>query len=389
MKKRILVLLAGFIFCASMAMAATPAAPVFNLAAKSTKVADGYIDDVNDNRLLVVDGNNAYVAFNGTNGEARVVRSTDAGLTWGVPVLLSATGSQPRIAKVKDPLNAANNLIIVTWSDVDGIRYSNFNGAAWSSPVVAIPNSQAFDPWTVTLAAAPNGSVHLFFNNGSDAILYASANNAEASFTSPVQLPWSANWNNYTIAFDSSSNIYAAETYNGVTFHKKAVGSNAWSSVAISPADTSDNLSIAVYDANNIYIAYKHDNGTTLNIWVAASSNGGNTWTNRPVTPNSTVYGTYPSITVNSSKVITVVGHYVNWGPDGRITVNKSSDNGATWSANVNVAGTGHNGSVLNASGKVCVVSSLYGATETDASFYAGAPTDWNQARAIYFSREK
>jgi len=385
------VIVTGLMLTASLALAATPAVPVFNLGAKSTKVADGFMDDINDNRQLVVDGNNVYVAFNGTNGEARIVRSTDGGLTWGVPALLSATGTQPRIVKVKDPLYTGKNLIVATWADTEGLMYSFFAdrpaGAGWSAPVV-IAGTQTVDPWITKIVAAPNGSLHLFFG-ASDGLNYTSANSAESTFGTPVVLPWGADWNNFAIAIDGSNNIYAVDYVgNSVTFHKKSFGSSTWSSVPISP-NASDNVSIAVYDANNIYIAYKESTPTSLSIWVAVTTNGGKTWTKRPVTPNATVYGTYPSITVNSSKVITVVGHYVNWGPDGRITVNKSSDNGATWSANVNVVGTAHSGAVLDASGKVCIVSSMYGSTETDANFFAGTPTDWNQSKAIYFSREK
>jgi hypothetical protein len=395
MKKVLATVAAALIMSATVALAATPAAPVFSLAAKSTKAADGFFYGENDNKQLVVDGNNVYVAFDGSgSGQAKIVRSTDGGLTWNAPVLMSATGAQIRIAKTKDPLYTGKSIIVAAWSDVDGLRYSYFvdrpTGTGWSVPVV-VTDTVPMD--TLKIATAPNGAVHIFFNNGS--MFHAVASGAEAAFSAPAALPWSADGNNYSIAFDSGNNIYAAEQlWNDtaatayVTLHKNVAGTATWSNVQVA-SNVGDNLSIAVYDANNIYIAYKQNSATTLSIWLAATTNGGKTWTKLPVTPNKTVYGTYPTVAVNSSKVVTVVGHYVNWGPDGRITVNKTSDNGATWSANVNVPGNANSGVTLDASGKACVVSSGDSQTFTDAGFYNGTWVDWSNPVPLYFSREK
>jgi len=402
MKKMVAAVAAVLTMSASVALAATPVAPVFSMTVKTTKVADGSAE-VNDSRQVVVDGSNVYVAFTGPTNMPSISRSTDGGLTWTTPAVLSTTGSQIRIAKAKDPLNSTKNIIVATWSDVDGLKYSYFADRAtttgWSVPTVVTTNT--VEPWTVKIGASPDGAVHILYSDAGT-MYYTSTANAEAVFGAPDALSWCANGDNYGIAFDSANNVYVAETSyatgsDNVYFHKKAAGSSTWSTVTVAATagttSIGDNVSIAVYDANNIYIAYKQyslmETNPTNHIWVAASSNGGNSWTKRIVTPNSSVYGTYPSITVNSSKVITVVGHYVDWGPTGRISVNKSSDNGATWSANVTVPGNSSNGSTLDSAGKVVVLSALYGFTDLDPKFFSGTATDGGSPQAIYFTREK
>ncbi len=405
MKKMLVTAAATLVLSASVAMAATPAAPVMSMTVKTTKVATGEIS-VPDGRQLVVDGNNVYVAFTASDGTPCISRSTDGGSTWRDPAVMSTdtTNSRIRIAKAKDPLQTGKSIIVAAWGATDGLKYSYFverpNTAGWSIPV-AIADSLTADATTMKVGAAPNGSVHLFFNDA-DGFKYVTATKAESAFTTPILLPFATDSNWYGIGFDSSNNVYVVDTLNGsLNLHKKTAANSTWtnSTVIGSNVDTTA-ASIAVYDANNIYIAYKAvdavinppaDLYANLTIWVAITNDGGKTWSKRPVTPNATVYGTYPSINVNSSKVITVVGHYGSWSATDRITINKSSDNGATWSPNVSVPGNTTNQSTLDSAGKVCVLSSINGSAELDPNFFAGTvtgPTWWNNV-PIYFTREK
>jgi hypothetical protein len=401
MKKRIFVLLSALVLSASVALAATPTAPVFSMTVKSTKVANGANWSNDGGRELAVDGNNIYAAFHGPYGEPSVIRSTDGGATWGMPAVLANDPAgnasyNMRIAVAKDPLYTGKKIVCVTWVTMDGsLMYSYFvdrpTGTTWSTPVV-IANT-----WeTVNLAAAPNGSLHLLFIDSSTGLnYYATATNAEAPFSTPKQVPWSES--NQSLAIDSNNNLYVTETHydsvlgNTLYYHNKPASSSSWSSVVVAKTDTTneinDNVSIAVYDANNIYIAFKKYPLTVANsenhVWLASSSNAGKTWTQKIVTPNATVYGTHPSITVNSSKVVTIAAHYVNYGPDGRITINKTSDNGTTWSANVSVIGNNQASTALDSAGKVCVLSNLDDIIDTFRNGSLGNPA------SLYFSREK
>jgi len=399
--KKILVLAAGLVLSASVVMAATPVAPVMSMTVKSTKVANGSNWSNDGGREMVVDGSNIYAAFHGPYGEPSVIRSTDGGLTWGLPAVLAndPAGNASysiRIAVAKDPLYAGKKIVCATWVTLDGsLMYSYFvdrpTGTTWSTPVV-IANT-----WdTVNLAAAPNGSLHVLFISSSDGKnYYSTAASAEAPFSTPKELPWSES--NQSLAIDSNNNLYVTETHydsvlgNTLYYHNKPASSSSWSTVAVAKSDAiyeiNDNVSIAVYDTSNIYIAFKkyplNDANAEYHVWLASTSNGGRSWSQKIVTPNATVYGTHPSITVNSSKVVTIAAHYVTYGAEGRITLNKTSDNGATWSANVSVIGNNQASTALDSAGKVCVLSNLDDRIDTFRNGSLGS------SPALYFSREK
>ena len=48
------------------------------------------------------------------------------------------------------------------------------------------------------------------------------------------------------------------------------------------------------------------------------------------VTPNAAYYCTHPSIAVDAKKIITVAAHCVEYGPNGKVFVNRSSDTSPT-----------------------------------------------------------
>ncbi len=399
MKKMFAVVATALMVSATIAQAATPAAPVMSMAVKSTKVANGANWSNDGGRELIVDGSNVYAAFHGPNGEPSVIRSTDGGLTWGQPAVLAADNSSNsiRITLTKDPVYTGKKILFATWGASSGAQmYSYFvdrpTGTTWTAPA-QFPWVSPYGYGIYALGAAPNGTLHIIYDDGTGTY-YASAASAEAAFTTPVQLPWTTSNNSMT--FDSNSNMYVVETHDTVagpmlSYHKKSAGGTTWSTIDVAKSDATyevnDNVSIAVYDANNIYIAFKFYPLTVTNaenhVWLAATSNGGNSWSKRIVTPNATVYGTHPSITVNSSKVVTIAAHYVNYGPDGRISINRTSDNGATWSANVTVPGNNQASTALDSTGKVCVLSNSDATIDTFLNGSLGSPA------ALYFSREK
>jgi hypothetical protein len=407
MKRVLTTAAAALMLCATVALAATPAAPVMTMTVKATKVADTSWWQLPKGSNVVIDGNNAYVAFAGPNGVS-ISRSTDGGQTWGVPVVLSTTGSAVQIAKAKDPLQTGKNILVAAWSETDSLRYSYYverpTGSGWSVPLVipgASVSSDTVSASSIRIGAAPNGSVYLFFNNTDNASFsFVKATSAETAFSSPALLPFATNVSdNYSIAFDSSNNVYVVDSTNGLSFSKYTAATSTWTTKQVDTPTRVDTtgVSIAVYDANTIYVAYKVLDAVTnpspdmyanITIWVAATTDGGKSWTKRIVTPNGTVYGTQPVVAVNSSKVVYVGGLYVEWGPAGRITINKSSDNGATWSTNVSVPGNTGINIALDSVGKLSVISVSDNSGDLDPKFFTGITTT-GPGYPVYFTREK
>lgn len=396
---------AAALLAAPLAASAAPPPPVFTLTAKATKVADGSTWQGDGGRQVALFGNNVYIAFHGPAGEPSIARSTDGGLTWGTPAVLandpaSLTSGSARVAVAKDPLYAGKHVVYAAWGTSDGqVKYAYFvdrpTGTGWSAPVAF-----AGDAYSLALAAAPNGSVHLVFQ-GPGGTTYATAPSADAPFADPVVLPFTTDGGNHALAFDANSNLYMVESHwDGgayVTFHKKLAAAASWSTVDVAvetpTLQPNDNVSIAVLDANNVYIAFKqyplNDPNAEIHLWTAVSTNGGATWTRRIVTPNAGYYCTHPSIAVDAKKVITVAAHCVEYGPNGKVFVNRSSDGGATWSASVAVAGTQQVSLALDPNGKALVSAVYNDLSAADAAFLNGAiDPGWN-SRPIYFTREK
>lgn len=409
MKKILVVLTALFMMSATVVFAATPLAPVFSLTAKATKVAEGDIWS-QSGKQLVVDGTNVYVGFSGPNGVPSVIRSTDGGLTWGNAAILAASGipSTVRIAVAKDPLNVGKKIVSAVWGAMDAegnmVLWNSFyldrpTLTSWSTPTIIAGVSIGFvDPNSTSIAAAPDGSIHLIFNNSNGNLYYWTAASADSNTNTPQLLPWGSGTSNHAITVDSSNSIHAV-SYSpfganfSMDYHKKAAGSSTWSTVSVAVDDPSqgltvsaDNVSIAAYDSNNIYIAFKQTSSGTLHVWLAATTNGGNTWTKRIVTPNANVYGTHPSIAVNATKVVAIAGYYEAYGPTARVSVNKTSDNGLTWSPSTNVIGNATPNIAVDSTQRFCVLSVLQEVTDP---FINGSMTDIYGPRAIYFTKEK
>lgn len=388
LKKILATVAAALTLSATVALAATPAAPIFSVTQQLTKIGDGDIFS-GDGRQLVVDGSNVYAAFDGPYGNPCIIRSVDGGLTWGPTVVLEETQvySYPRLVVAKDPLNSTKKLVSATWTDATGnLKYAYFpdrTTGGWSTPVAI---AAAVDsPQNPVMAAAPNGSIHIVYNSYDPATWsmvgqYISAASADASFSAPTPLTWGGG--QIAMTADKSNNLHVAETGSGLLkYHKKAAGSSSWSTVTLD-ADTGDNVSIASYDASNIYVAYL-TNGTT-NIGVQVTATGGSSWTKRIVPLSSSArYGTHPSIAVSATKVLAVAAFSRE---PYNLSINKSSDNGATWSLATVINAMQHGNIAFDSAGKINMIS--YKRAVVEDPFAIGTATD-PFARAVYFTKEK
>jgi hypothetical protein len=408
MNKVLATLASAAVMSAGVAMAATPVAPVMSMAVKTTKVAEGDVYMYNGGRQLAIDGNNVYVAFTEPALQASIIRSIDGGLTWGEAAELNytdnANGNSIRIALAKDPLYPAKKIVAATYGTTNNnsINYRYYvdrpTGAIWSQPVVIDTGG---DPYSISMAAAPNGNVHVLYTDISNSnVYYASATTADSAFTfgplkytdpaTNLEVTATALYSEIAVATDSANNLYAVVPENeSVTLYKKSYGSSTWTAKTVVDSGAANAASVAALDANNIYIAYRMQDPKGSIMWIASTSNGGTSWTKKIVTPHSAQDSSRPSIAVNSSKVISLAATYNPYTPNAVVVINKSSDNGATWSPNTVVAGSHGASLAIDAAGKTAIVSEVYYdlISETDKTFQNGAAA--GGYTPIYFTREK
>jgi len=412
MKKTLALTTALILTSAPLVCAPSHAAPVLGMGATTTRVAEGSLLPPKDSKQLIVDGKKMYAGFKGLNGAPSVVKSTDGGLTWGNASTLDRSGEAPRIAVAIDTHYPGKKIVCAIWANAGSLKYSYYTdrptGAGWS-PAVSVSGDINVPEESPVIAAAPDGSIHIFLTDYTNNY-YLYANTADGTFIGPtsVQSEWGnyPNSRDYAIATDSTNNVYVADTHDdqktgSVLFlHKKAPG-NGWLIIGneshpyIDRTDAnftvSNHLSLAVYDANNMYIAYKKDpsSGTPVSqIWLAATSNGSVQnphWALNPVAPKKTTYGTMPSVAVNARKILSVAGFYDAWGPGtAHVSINKTSDYGATWSDSGTIDGSGYPSIAIDSAGKTCVLTVKF------APSLSGSLSERDtEVGPIHFTKEK
>ncbi|NVN98604.1 MAG: exo-alpha-sialidase [Geobacteraceae bacterium] len=355
MKGLVAVFAGALAMCASLAMAAVPAAPVFNTA---VKVADGKIRG--QNSKVVVDGTTIYAAFedfHGANDNPVMVAKSTNGVTWGLPIMPDSTatgvGRMPRVAVSNDPVYTGMKIIHSVWqqSTTGDIMYSFFsnrpNQTGWSAPV-KINGSAIINADEINLITTANGEVHVLMDN-----YYSTASAPDSIFIEPIAVVASGSG---SLAKDANNNLYAA--FQDGTFSKKAAGSSNWvnSTATFAPAGTvfSERIQLAIADANTYYVAYGDTASSTVKL--ASSTNGGTSWISRTAIAYTTG-GSQPSIAVTSAKVLTLVTMTAqNANGTNTSKVVRTNDNGVTWSTPVTIQGDDSEPSIsLDASNKVMI----------------------------------
>jgi hypothetical protein len=377
MKKLMATLAVAMVMSATVALAATPATPVFNT---PIKVSEGKLSTCGNR--IVIDGATIYVPFGttfdqGAVSTARIATSTNSGATWGRARILASEYNNPiiprdlsvRAAVSNDPLYPGKKIVHAIWSAWDTTTsgpaslYYAFKAdrptqAGWSTPVKITDNIFNDD---VDLAVASNGVIHIMATKvysgptgGYLVLSYLTAASPDSSFTA-TDLP--LGWQRPQMVLDSAGTIYVigygdyVGNYNPIQLIKK-VGSAAWTTpvTVFSAGPAGDFPGLAVVDANTYYVSYFDGTNSCLSF----TTNGGKTWTQRIVVANQVVGNYYPNpvVAVSPTKVIT----YVTTTND-TVKVYRSSDNGATWSAPATVKGQLHPTITLDSSNKAHIVT--------------------------------
>jgi hypothetical protein len=392
--KRVLAVVTGSLIMASVALAATPAAPSFTITGTVTKVGDGS-NRAPGGKVHTTDGTIFFSTIY-NNGTLYVVRSSDGGVTWqrAVPVVSDPSIEVASVAISGDSVYASQKTVHVVWEQAnnDGsgtvsIYYSwaNNTDLQWSVPVQISGSVLAAPTWARTsITASKTGVLHVLFQGIDGKMYYTTATRYDSAFSSPTAIPGTPDsWGDIEMVLDSSNNLHvaypvydAASSKFGMQYTKKPAGL-AWKSpVTVMPltAGGADGFtSIAAYDANNIYIA-GHNN---QNVYVYRSTNGGTTWTQSiPFKGTTTVTpGRHISIAVNSAKALYVgTGFFNSTTGIEEARIFKSTDGGVTWSTGGVIPNMTSVSIATDASAKAAI--NLWG-------------TNGNYDSTIYFTKEK
>jgi len=373
MKKKILVLLAGLMLGSSMAMAATPAAPVFSVA--NGKMADGTLT-TDGGSSYAADGLNIYTAYVAPGNSVKLVRSKDGGATWSGsrniythPVDTEVGGNtleKLSIAISGDSSNPTLKIVHVVWEvsnpnglqDARDIYYSYADATnldAWSAPL-RINGSRLYLEAPAIVVTKSGGIFVKARSDNRQLFLMTATSYAAGFFTEPALIPVSATGpvaGDAEMFLDASNNLHLSYPYYandenslaGIKYAKlSADGSWSTATVANPTTSGSNHSGLAAYDSKNIYIASMQGG----NLVVFNSINGGTSWTKKVLfTATATKRtGSYVDVTVNASKVISAGTHLIVTAADGtelsrNTIIYRSIDGGSTWSTATTIPGTG------------------------------------------------
>jgi hypothetical protein len=352
--KKVLVILTSTMLLASVAHAKAPAAPVFNA---PVKVGEGKIRGTNNK--VAVDGSTVYVAYedfsSGANFPFHVGKSVNSGAFWGLSEIPDQTSvghaNRARVTVGIDPVYTGQKIVHTVWRNEAGdVMYSFFatrpTQTGWSAPVRI--NGSYVGGEEIDLVATSNGAIHVLLDN-----YYTTSVSPDSNFTEPAALPAAGTG---SIVKDAQDNLYVALSDSSSIYQvKKAAGSSNWSApVTVTPAGTavSGNISLAVADESSYYIAYA--DYTTSGVKLAVTTNGGASWTVRPVLALPEGVGPDVAIAVTPSKVVTLVTGTSNYPVS--IKVVRSNDNGVLWSSPVTIQGTSSTTVALDDNNKAMII---------------------------------
>ena len=228
----------------------------------------------------------------------------DQGSTWSVPVALSATGADARIAL---PVSLDDSLAVVWSSFKEGeFEVGVGDGPAFTIDVLARVSTDGGASWEPASTLATLGSV----------LSTLSA----AGSGSTISVVWQS--------FEGGSPIIETSTSidKGATWRPPVTLGGAGAALAL-PA--------VVADDDRITILWAPRDGTTFSIVARTSADGGTTWTTADVISTGAT-SALVSVNLRLTRVgTTLVATWVREREDGRpkVDVSTSDDGGVSWSA--------------------------------------------------------
>ena len=248
----------------------------------------------------------------------KVFKSSTGGSSWNVGT--DAHGGDKQWMTIDRTTGPGNGNLYAFWTSYYSVCYPGFftrstdNGASFGDCTI-IPD----DPSWGTLAVGPGGNLYLGGTIGSDFLVAKSSNAQDSSQT--------VTWNMTTVVSLDGSITY------GIGPNPDGLGGQTWIGV-----DTSGGL----YNGY-VYLlcsVERYSNSDPLDVMFARSSNGGANWST-PVRinddPGQSAYQWFGTMSVAPNGRIDVIWLDTRDHPGSNISAlyySKSTDGGATWSAN-------------------------------------------------------
>ena len=243
---------------------------------------------------------------------------------------------------------SGNNLHVVWEDDRDGnmeIYYKNSTdiGVSWNGDVRL---TNAVNDSNMPAIAANGSNLHIVwydFRDGNSEIYYKNSTNGGATWSSDVRLTNDLGSSGFPSMAVNGNNIHVVWTDSRVgnleIYYKNSTDNGAtWSSDMRLTNDVSESYTfmpqaIAV-NGNNIHVVWYDNRDGNFEIYYKNSTDNGATWGSDMRLTNNASWSQEPAIAVSGTN-IQVVWRDGRDGANGEIYYKNSTDNGATWSADV------------------------------------------------------
>jgi len=279
------------------------------------------------------------------NWEIYYKKSTDAGTTWTISKRLTLTsGASSRPAIAVDPYD---NLHLV-WSDETPgngeilYKKSTDGGATWTKDNrLTWTSGHSFEP---VIAVDPSGNLHVVWEDytpGNGEIFYVNSSDGGTTWTTSKRLTWNSGLSyEPAMAVDPSGNLHVSwvdgTSGNWEIYYKKSTdGGITWeTSKRISwTSGGSYAAALAVDPSGNLHMFWSDDTPGNYEVYRVKSTDGGATWTKSQRLTWTSGESWWPAIAVDSPANLHVVWYDDTLG-NYEIYYKKSTDGGATWTAN-------------------------------------------------------
>ena len=298
---------------------------------------------------MAVSGNNVFIIWN-DNSTGKygilVTKSTDGGMTFGAPIDISrniGSSSSPQFA-------VTGNDVYAVWQAKTTGKYqiifakSTDGGATFSTPV-NISNNSGDSSYPKITASGNNIYITWSFTvTGKDFdVLFTKSTDGGATFSTPVNISNNSGDSGLPQMAVSGNNVYVTWENNGLgNFEVFVAKSTDGGNTFTLPVNVSNNAAPSgapqiIASGNNVYVSWMDKTTGNYDIFVAKSSNAGSTF-GTPVNVSKTPKDSgYQQMTASGNDI------YVVWtetiaDKNYDVYFAKSTDGGMTFGAPVNIS---------------------------------------------------